>query len=634
MVTGLTAYIISGLLLLGKWLSPLGFLSALSLLAIDLKSTGKADSFLYRLSALLALVGFTPLLIALAVAGLSATLFPRTLYLFPGAWLWLASAAAGVAGMLLLLRKGSAALDRIKNKVTAKTALERNRKTDVREIAKFLPPAIGTFDPRKLFTPKLGLLVGLDEQKKPVRLDYDAWKISHVLLSGRTRSGKGVAAQILLSQAIQRGEYVVVLDPKSDNWMPHIFKDACNAAGLPYHFLDLRQSAPPQTNPFAGCDEETLENMLVGGFSLTEKGEAADFYRLADRKAARDCARWLAQHPGATARDAILMDAGRAEEEGSDGGWARTAPAFHSYMLEMAELPPVNRPPAAEGGVDIAAGAQTGGCLYIVGDMINPRIIRMQRMALLRLLFLAKNRDQLAENRTICVFADEFKVHISRPFMTSLGASAGWGLHTILAFQSLQDLADCPADLDKDSVRGAVMENCGIQLSYAIKDPETAEWLAASTGTVLVDDESRRVQKNVALQEKVDGERTLRQADRYLIDVNMLMNLPRGCGALAVAGQLARFCYTSPVPADRSPAATTPTAAPMPAKPAGASGGGQHARSLAAEALDLDEAETPAPAEPEAEAEAEAEDPPPAPAEPQPPAGGAAAALDLGDDLP
>jgi len=42
------------------------------------------------------------------------------------------------------------------------------------------------------------------------------------------------------------------------------------------------------------------------------------------------------------------------------------------------------------------------------------------------------------------VFADEFKCHISRPFMLSLGASLGWRLKTILAFQSLQDLADCP----------------------------------------------------------------------------------------------------------------------------------------------------------------------------------------------
>jgi hypothetical protein len=110
-------------------------------------------------------------------------------------------------------------------------------------------------------------MIGLDEQMKPVYLDRDVWKASHVLLSGRTRSGKGVAAQILLTQAIERGEYVVILDPKVDNWMPHVFKSAADRAGLPYVFLDLRQSAPPQVNLFAGCDEETLENMLVGGFT-------------------------------------------------------------------------------------------------------------------------------------------------------------------------------------------------------------------------------------------------------------------------------------------------------------------------------------------------------------------------------
>ena len=36
------------------------------------------------------------------------------------------------------------------------------------------------------------------------------------------------------------------------------------------------------------------------------------------------------------------------------------------------------------------------------------------------------------------------------------------------------------------------MENCAIQLSYRIKDPDTAEWLAASTGIILVDDETRK----------------------------------------------------------------------------------------------------------------------------------------------
>lgn len=546
----LFAWIAVGLLEALRVCAPLGFLTGLGAFAFD----RERDDWLRPWLIYVALLGLLPGGAYLTAGWLSEHIFTRPIWAGQFHFgIWIASAVAGIVAAIVGKRYGSQWLDRVFEKFTVRTSLERNKKTDVREIHKFLPKEIGAFDPTAYFGKRAdAIFVGLNEEKKPVFIKYEEWKISHCLLTGRTRSFKGVAAQTLLSQALARGEYVVILDPKCDNWMPHVFQQACQKAGLPYRFIDLRQSAGPQTNLFAGCDEETLENMLIGGFSLTEKGEAADFYRLADRKAARECARWLAGHPGATARDALIA---------LGDAWEESAKAFHSYMQEMAELPPVCR--SEPGGIDVAAGAQTGGCLYVMGDMINPRIIRMQRMILLRLLFLAKNRDQLAQNhRTICVFADEYKVHISKPFMTSLGASAGWNLHTILAFQSLQDLADCPADLDKDAVRGAVMENCAIQLSYAIKDPETARWLAESTGEILVDDESRKVTKNVTLSERMEGDRTLRQAERNLIDTNMLMNLPKGCGVLSVVGRLADFCYTSPVVVKRSAAAITPTAPP------------------------------------------------------------------------
>lgn len=524
----------------------------------------QADEKKSEMFTLFALPSLLPPLSMIALPFIARALFHTAWS--PGLWYpvaWLFAFSVGIGGALYWHRTWVPRMNYFASKLTKKTQLERNRKTDVREIGKFLPAETGSYDPQRFIDDRKGLFIGLDEKKKPVYIDYDASRIQHMLLTGRTRSGKGVAAQIIIPQQIERGEYVVVLDPKVDAWMPHAFRDACIKAGKPYHFLDLRQSAPAQCNPFAGCDAETLENMLVGGFSLTEKGEAADFYRLADRKAARQCAAWLSVNPSATARDA-LSQLGEDWAEGGDS----EAVAFHAYMQEMADLDAVN---ARTGGIAIAAGEQTGGCLYVVGDMINPRIIRMQRMILLRLLFLAKNRKVIdAEPRTISVFADEFKVHISRPFMTSLGASAGWGLHTILAFQSLQDLADCPADLDKDMVRGAVMENCSIQLSYAIKDPDTALWLSSSTGTILVDDESRTVQKNVALTETVHNERRISQSERAFIDVNMYLNLPKSCGVLAMPGQLARFCYTSPPKTIRSEAAITPTPATMTTAPTSA----------------------------------------------------------------
>lgn len=546
----------AAVLVQGAWW--LGLSAFFLLVALDLDEDRETAKVVLSALSLLALLPTGAALLIPTLADL-ARVGDRITPLWGVVQLSWAAAFVGVMASWWWLRKGVAALDALEKRLTRRTRLERDRRTDVRRIHEILPPEIGAFDPLRYIKPKKGLFVGLDEHRRPVYIPEDVWKTSHALLSGRTRSGKGVAAQILLTQAIQREEFVVVLDPKADAWMPYIFAQAAQRAGQPYVFLDLRPEAPPQVNLFEGCDQETLETMLVAAFSLSEKGDAADFYRLGDRRAARETAQFVAGNPGATPAE-VLAALGE--------GWQGTADGFAAALSEMAQLPAVNAPRGT--GLDINAMAETGGCLYVVGDMMNTRVIRMQRMLLVRLMMYAKKRDYIsAEPRTITVFADEFKVHISRPFMTSLGASAGWGLHAILAFQSLQDLADVPADLDKDAVRGAVMENCGVQLSYRIKDPDTAEWLSRSTGTILVDDEVRRVEKNLALTETVKGERTISQAERAFIDTNMFMNLPKGCGVLVGATPLPTFCYTSPVKVERHRSAITPKPA-IPPGPASA----------------------------------------------------------------
>ncbi|MDP2832327.1 MAG: type IV secretory system conjugative DNA transfer family protein [Pseudomonadota bacterium] len=412
----------------------LGLLAGAFLIGSDLEEDSPAKYMMIGASFLAVLPAFaylsTPWLIHRA--GVDITPAPFGWFL-----LWLACAAGGLVAGLIWLRHGVSGFERLGKKFTKRSSLERNQRTDVREIDRFLPAEIGLFDPLKFIDERKGMFVGLNEDKRPVYIPYEDWKLSHVLLSGRTRSGKGVAAQILLTQAIRRKEFVIILDPKADAWMPHIFRREAEKCGQPYHFLDLRQDTHPQIDLFQGCDQETIENMLIAAFSLAEKGEAADFYRLKDRRAARETARYVADNPGATP-GAILAEFGQ--------HWKGEADGFAAAMQEMAELRAVNR---ADGqGIDIGALEQSGGCLYVVGDMGNTRIVRMQRMLLVRLMMLAKKRDYLRqEPRTITVFADEFKVHISRPFMTSLGAAAGWGMHCILAFQSLQDLADVPGQI-------------------------------------------------------------------------------------------------------------------------------------------------------------------------------------------
>lgn len=467
---------------------------------------------------------------------------------------WLYSALAGSIFAFLYLRFGVQIVEASRKKITRSSSLERNKKTDIRFMDKYLPPSRKRFDPLKYLSEKRGIFLGLDEKNKPVFVKNGDWINSHVLLSGRTRCGKGVVAQIMGWQSILAGEFFVVLDPKCDKWMPHIYKNACEKAGKPYVFLDLRQSAHPQINLLEGSTEEELENMFLGAFSLSEKGDAADFYRLGDRKAARQAARWAAGRAGATPRALVSQ---------FQENWSLNAPGFLSAVQEMAELPSVN---LAEGGIDIKSLAASGGCLYVIGDMLNTRIVRMQRMLLLKLMMFSKNRNQLAEQKIIRVFADEFKAHISKPFVTALGTTASTRLLLILAMQSFQDLKDCPADLNAEMVEGAVLENCGLQISYQIRDPETAERLAGMTGKILVDDEQRQVNKNIALSETIKS-RSVRQADRFFIDTNMITSLPMpdetektiGCAVVVGASKLAQFCFTSPVIAERTESAITPT---------------------------------------------------------------------------
>lgn len=538
----------------GHWFALFAFFFPL---AFDRLIQAKRPDDLFRILGVMASVSLIPLvsagwwLIKIALPGKSLfEVIPVEIMIY-----YFFVFGLSVAIGFIYLREVSGLLDKLKARATKRTSLERNRKTDVREIHKFLPSAAPDFDPRNFYNLKKGIFFGLNEQRRPVYLPYQDLRNQHLLSTGRTRAGKGVAAQIVIPQFVRLDEYSVILDPKRDAHMPYVLFAACQQAGVPFNYVDVNQSAPPQLNPFFGADAETNENVLIGGFSLTEKGEAADFYRLNDRKAARRCAAWLAQNPGATARDA-----------GAKFGdaWAEEAKAFGEYMREMAELDSVC---AGSGGLDIAEGAKRGGVLYVVGDMMNPRILRVQRMILLRLLFLAKQNAHIQNKRTIFVFADEFKTHISRPFMLALGAAAGWGLHTMLAFQSLQDLHDSPADLDARAVAGAVLENCAVRLSYSIMDPDTAEWLSRSTGTILVDDEMRRVGRNLALSETVSGERSIRQSERAYIDTNMFQNLPRGCGVLSVPGTLPRFVYTAPprVPRDARAVQVTPARGASPA---------------------------------------------------------------------
>lgn len=406
----------------------------------------------------------------------------------------------------------SPALNVFRHKITKRSELERNKRTDIRNIDLVLPKTFRDYDAFKHINLQKGVFVGLNEKGKPNYIPLEKYQESHVQAIGTSGAGKGVISTILLAQSVIAGEAVFVVDPKDDAWCSHVLKYICEKHNKQFHLINLN-SDQYQLDFLSRMTPLELEELLIAGFSLAEKGEASDFYRIEDRRAARVLSQTLKD--GDTLRS--IFNSGFAQ------GLKKQAPGFFGKLEELALMNSIN----AVGGLDISKVIDNGGCVYITGSMRNSRIIMMQRMLMVRFIQMAERRDRVAGKLLpVAVFLDEFKYHISKTALEGLGAARDKGVHIIMAHQSLADLHDCPADINGDAVQGAVVENTNIKFVYRLKDPETAEWMAKMSGTILADDEIRKIKQNSSLAEVVDSERTIKQAERYLVDVNMLLSLP------------------------------------------------------------------------------------------------------------
>lgn len=440
----------------------------------------------------------------------------------------------GVTFHIMLRRLLTPELDKIKKHLVKKTTLERELRTDIRTVKSLLPETLH-YDPLDYIDPNKGIFIGMGRDIQPMYLPFKDWQKQHADIIGTTGAGKGVATGILLYQSILADEGVFVVDPKDDEWAPHLYRKACEDAGKPFALIDLRKQQY-QLNLIEDITPDELEELFVAGFSLAERGQESDFYRIDDRKAARIAAQFVNDNPSATLRDVYNSDYVQSIGE--------KIKAFFGKIEELALLNAINSPE----GFSLKQIFDEGGCCYVIGSMRNSKIITAQRMLLVRLYQLAERRDRVTDVlRPIAIYLSELKYHLSRSALEGLGAARDKGVHIIMDHQSIADLKDCPADLKGEAVVGAVVENAKFKLVYRVMDPDTAEWVARMSGTMLVDDELRKAKTDNMLTETIDSERTIRQAERFFIDSNMIQNLPDFVSFIFTTTNLPSASLISPI---------------------------------------------------------------------------------------
>lgn len=433
--------------------------------------------------------------------------------------------AAGLIFHITVRRLLAGEIDNLRHRMIKKSRLERKTRTDVRKVKELLPGST-EYNPLDYIDLKKGVFIGLNKDDQPQYITLKEFRTQHAAIIGTTGSGKGITATVLLYQAILSGEAVFVEDPKDDEWAPHVLREACKKAGKKFTLINLNK-LNYQLDLLADISHEQLEELFNAGFSLAKKGEASDFYRIKDRRAARNTAAIYKKRM--TLRDLFNTDFVQSLRE--------DVPAFCGELEEIALVNSIN----AKNGFSLKYVFDEGGCCYIIGSTRNQKIISAQRMILTRLIQIAETRDRIKSTpRTVAIFLDELKYHLSRPALEELGTARDKGVHIFMAFQATDDLRDCPSDLNGDSVTGAVIENAKFKLIYKIQNPETAEWAAKMTGSILVDDEMRKIRTDLSLTEKVDTDRMIRQAESYYVDSNMFLNLPEKVGFVFTSTELPR----------------------------------------------------------------------------------------------
>lgn len=304
----------------------------------------------------------------------------------------------------------------------------------------------------------------------PLYIPWRKVQETNIQVLGATGSGKGILISLVAYQCSLLEGATIWFDPKFDRYSPRILRDAARKAGKSFIFINLNLNQPPQINLLKGAGRFDVEELLIAGFDLRCKGTDGDFYRGKDEDAAILLSNIMTDNNICSLAE-LIQSCGKIKEITDQEN-------FWRHLRKLADIQAIN----TSAGIDLAEALNNGSIIYIVGSCDCERTKMLQKMFLIRIIQLIKQRDRFRDNKHISIILDEFKHILSTPAINALATVRDFNAHFILAHQSLGDLQDCPG-IEPAAAHGAVIDNTAIKFIYRTSDSNYADQMAKLGGT-------------------------------------------------------------------------------------------------------------------------------------------------------
>ena len=384
------------------------------------------------------------------------------------------------------------------------------------------------FLPSNHYTDK-GMVVGIDNNDKPILIPIDTWREANMQVIGPTRYGKGVILGCLIDQITRIGDTLFYIDPKDDTFAAHIMYQACKETGRTFYYVSMDDYEIGKWAPFLGGSEKDAFARLETAMGLEMTGNpSTDYYKTQEITVLRNAFK-------RTRRIESMFN----DIQGKEAN--KTVAELASWK-EVKSLCPTNK------GFSIEKAIKENAVVYFKGSLDDRVIKTATKIFIVELVQECRRLNKSGEKKQhLTAIVDEVSFLVSRQLKEALATIVGFGVNLVNAYQSPEDLVNTDdINLDGRALKHSMDINSQIKAIYGGAHYETAEWAAKLSGTTVKEvTKMERTDVKSGGGETWENNRIIGMLEENLIHPNLVLTLPPRVCVFIQPRQLLKPLFTS-----------------------------------------------------------------------------------------